>query len=318
MGKLTIRPQSYSSLSLFQNCPMQYKLKYIDGNYSKISTLPLELGTLLHKVLELRYLPIDDKSKAYSLEDLLKILHEGYALERIAGLDELKNKYFEDFITQGRKSGLTYSQKINTFINDLTETFNENADDLGDNWSVLACELPFEIKYDKDIVIGGKIDRVDINSVTGDLRVIDYKSSDAVYDERDLNNALQMYVYSLAIQKLYNKVPVEYVYNFILLGQKAYALTKKNYQNTMQKKLQKTIDELKENYNTKEFKPKPTPLCYWCPYNCQGCVNDKDNNHLCDYFSLWTPTEKTFAVNKEWECYNAPTEKTQKDTGFIW
>jgi ATP-dependent helicase/DNAse subunit B len=308
MGKIHIRPQSYSSISLFQNCPRQYKLKYLDGNYTDSSTLPLELGTLLHKVLELKY--SGDVSA-----DLADILENGYAEEHILGLKVLKDKYFEDYIATGRKSGLTYNQKIEIFKPRLTtDIYN-----LGEEWKVLACELPFEIQYDKDIVITGKIDRVDINIKNGNLRVIDYKSSDAVYNDRDLNNALQMYIYSLAIQYLYDKTPVEYIYDFILLGEQAYALTKKNYKTTMQKKLDGLIAELKENYKSFEFKPKPSPLCYWCPFNRQGCVNDKKHENLCDYYSLWTPTVKTFAVNKLWDdTAPPPISKTEKTKEFIW
>ena len=288
---------------------MQYKLKYIDGNYSDTSTLALELGTLLHKILELKY------SAENNNIDLFTVLEEGFPAEKIEGLKILKNKYFEDYIVTGRKSGLTYNQKLEIFKPRIeTDPYN-----LGEEWQVLECELPFEIQYDKDISIGGKIDRIDINLNTGDLRVIDYKSSDAVYENKDLNNALQMYIYSLAIQKLYNKIPVEYIYDFILLGKQAYALTKKNYKTTMQKKLDELIADLKENYKTMEFKPKPSPLCYWCPFNKQGCVKDIKHENLCEFYSLWTPTVKTFAVNKPWDdTAPPPVNKGTKTKDFIW
>jgi len=309
IGKIKIRPQSYSSISLFQNCPRQYKLKYIDGNYTDTSTLALELGTLLHKILELKY--------SKSNDDLNNVLENGYPEEHIAGLKELKDKYFEDYITTGRKSGLTYNQKLEIFKPRLTtDIYN-----LGEEWQVFNCELPFEIEYDKDIIITGKIDRVDVNTKTGDYRVIDYKSSDAVYNDRELNNALQMYIYSLAIQHIYGKTPVEYIYDFILLGKQAYALAKKNYKTTMYKKLDGLITDLKENYKTTEFKPKPSPLCYWCPYNTQSCVNDVEHKNLCEFYSLWTPTNKTFSTNKIWDSSSPPPRskpKEKEEKIFIW
>lgn len=307
MGSIKIRTQSYTSLSTFQNCPMQYKLKYIDENYSSVSTLALEMGTLLHKILELQYTKAPD--------NLLEVLDNGYSAENISGLNVLREKYFEDYIAVGRKSGLTYNQKINLFKNRLkSDIYN-----IGQEWEVLACELPFKLKYDKDILITGKIDRVDKNIVTGDLRVIDYKSSDAVYADKELNNALQMYIYALALKNKYDKMPVEYIYDFILLGEQAKALTKKNYANSMQKKLDTLIADLKENYKTTEFKPKPSPLCYWCPYNQQGCVDDIKYNSLCEYYSLWTPNIKTFAVNKPWdETQPPPRPQSKQQKDFIW
>ena len=43
---------SYTRLEKFINCPMAYKLSYVDGKYVSANSLALSIGTLLHKVNE--------------------------------------------------------------------------------------------------------------------------------------------------------------------------------------------------------------------------------------------------------------------------
>lgn len=45
---------SYSKESNFDHCPLSHKLKYVDKNFSKKSSLPMEIGSILHKALELK------------------------------------------------------------------------------------------------------------------------------------------------------------------------------------------------------------------------------------------------------------------------
>ena len=46
---------SYSRLSTFIQCPMKYKLKYIEGNYEQADAIHLDIGNILHKSLEIKY-----------------------------------------------------------------------------------------------------------------------------------------------------------------------------------------------------------------------------------------------------------------------
>lgn len=45
-----------------------------------------------------------------------------------------------------------------------------------------------------------------------------------------------------------------------------------------------------------EYPPKPTPLCYWCPFHSTSPNADPKFSGLCQYHSLWTPEKKSFAV----------------------
>jgi hypothetical protein len=172
---------------------------------------------------------------------------------------------------------------------------------------VLFCWF-FEFIYEDRCIFKGFIDRIDINS-NGELRVVDYKTSNAPYDEKKLTTPLQMVIYTIACQSLYNKTPIEHRYDFIFLGTSQNACSK-GYLKRGMKKINKLLDEVGECLEKDEYPPKPTPLCHWCSFS-KTCPDSEQKFHLCEYYSLWTPYEKTFDVNKK---YGEPTSIHLNDT----
>ena len=90
------------------------------------------------------------------------------------------------------------------------------------------------------------------------------------------------------------------MYDFILLGQQVLGGTK-GWLARADKKLNKILDQIQECKTSSLWAPKPSPLCYWCPY-CKNNPNaSPEFQDLCPYFSLWTPNDrKNFSVNLEW------------------
>lgn len=290
---------SYSRIDALK-CPMQYKLKYIDKNYPFVKTLALEIGTLCHKANELKY-------RGNDLNKIWRALHTGIkdGTEIVNGLDYLKGEYAFDFDEVNEKSGLTYTDKLNTF----KETFF--IEKLEDEWEVIGNEVEFHIIFNNKALIKGFIDRVDRNKLTGDVRVIDYKTNNKAFDKKDLATPLQMYIYSLACKELYGVYPSECIYDLIFLGEKQIGGTK-GYLKRGESKLNKLLDDIiyYQEIGKDKMPPKPTPLCAWCSFSKTN-LSSLEEYQLCDYYSLWTPERKTFEVNKEWNPHS-----TQDDNGW--
>lgn len=62
---------SYSRLSLFENCPLAYRYKYLDKVEMEPETIEAFMGKRVHEALEKLYRDLKH-SKVNALEDLIK------------------------------------------------------------------------------------------------------------------------------------------------------------------------------------------------------------------------------------------------------
>lgn len=292
---------SYSKLEVFLNCKYRYKLKYLDGNYDKSEAISLLLGSLCHKVMELKAQMIM-KETAIDYEFLHDVIQEGIQEEKgngqteiIYGIAEIKKKYFEDWGIPDNKSGMSYQEKMLLF-----EKQALYADLIEKDWTIIGTEIPFAFVYDEHAIIRGFIDRIDVNTA-GELRVTDYKTSKASYEQKKLSTPLQMAIYGMACYTLYGTFPIEYNYHFILINKKQSACTK-GYLKRAGLKLNKTFESINTCAKMGLYQPSPSPLCYYCPFSEFG--QEAALKKICDYHSLWTPTNHIFAVKNR---YNALT-----------
>lgn len=295
----TLPTFSHSKLECFENCEFMYDKKYNQKKYSSDTSIALELGTLCHLVLELkgRMLTDDENFGVVNYDKLIDILENGFdeitekSKEHIPGLVELKGKYWEIWSDKDSE-GHTYDDKIELFKQLL---YHEMED--GSIWEPYKFEHNFEFVWDNRAIIRGFIDRIDIHGEK--LRTVDYKTSKKIFDAKKLPTSQQFGIYALAILNEFGKLPSQSLYRFIFLDEEQLALTK-GWEKRLIKKLTKTFDKIDECTKSGIWTPKPTPLCHWCSY-CKTNPNATEYRHDCEYHSLWTPTEKTFAVNQSFD-----------------
>lgn len=278
---------SYSRLETYEKCPYKYKLQYVDKNYSNDTAIALEVGTLCHYIMEMKY-------KGCSNEELLKIFLDGDEIENIKGFNQLDEYYGFDLYEENTKTNTSYDDKLMAFKDKfLSENMEED-------WRVIGTEVEFSFVFNNKAIIHGFIDRIDQHKGTNDIRVIDYKTNGKEFDKSFLATPLQMYIYSLACFELYGKYPVECIYDMLFLDLKQIGGTK-GYMQRGFKKLDGLIEALAwfKELGYEYMKPKPTPLCAWCSF-CINNPNANEHKDKCEYYSLWTPDNKNFKVNKEW------------------
>jgi putative RecB family exonuclease len=174
-----INKVSPSKIKVFDECKAKYKFKYI--HYLKeefndnLSTDALQFGQYIHKVLE-------DGVNCKTYEELVAIA----------------KSVRSQFTFSKEKEMLTEASLRNfiVFNKDLTDT--------------VSTEMRFSVPspcegYD----LNGIIDRV-VMGKTGDLLVIDYKTSKRAAAKKDLYHDAQMQMYAYAIHKMYD-VPIDRV-----------------------------------------------------------------------------------------------------------
>lgn len=286
---------SYSKMEVFKNCPLQYRYKYIEKKYSQDTSIALELGSLCHYVLEQKGKMIVS-GETVNYEKLNDILMNGVTetdektKEELLGVNQLKRKYFEVWHEADNASGASYDEKIKLFDKVLHDEMEET------DWKPTYFEKPFEFVWDNKVILKGFIDRIDTKD--GQYRTVDYKTSKKIYEQSKLATSLQFGVYALAILNEFGVLPIESEYRFILIDDKQYALTK-GWENRLIKAMDKVFGDIEASEKKSVFVPKPSPLCHWCNF-CQTNPEATIYRNECEYFSKWTPTQKTFEVNKKW------------------
>ena len=284
---------SYSKMEVYKNCPLQYSYKYNQFLLSKDTTLALELGTLCHLILELKGRMIAaNKPVDYDSLTLTKLngydIIDGKQREVVLGEEDLKRKYWEEWYVGDNASGMNYEEKMQVFDKVLHSEM-EN-----DDWEPYLFEHNFEFVWDNRCIFHGFIDRVDKKG--DDFRVVDYKTSKKVYDKSKLSTSLQFGIYCLAILNEFGRVPVENLYRFVLIDEKQKALTK-GWEKRLIKAINKVLDSIDKDTASGIWTPRPCPLCHWCNYSTTN-PKASDFKNVCDYYSLWTPENKTFKTNK--------------------
>ena len=168
---------SYSRLTRFEQCPLSFKLHYIEKRQAEPGT-PLRFGKLMHAVLErlLSEVIDDERSGPLSEARALEMLREAWAAEGLTGLD-----LFQEGI-------------------DILKTFVRDQGAL-DHQDVLAIEREFTLPVGPFTVLGfiDRVDRVDDETV----EVIDYKTNHQLFTRDEVDTSLQMSLYEVAVRRLW-------------------------------------------------------------------------------------------------------------------
>lgn len=296
---------SHSKLEVYENCPYRYSLQYEQGKRSNETTLALELGTLAHKVYENASQMWRQETVNYNeinYDDLKFLLEYGDTDEKISGIKDLSKKYFEEWY-EPDSEGHTYSWKMGQFdkgLHEYIDSFNYNG------WIPFKEEYDFEFVFNNRAIIHGFIDAILINA-EGDLKCIDFKTSKKIFPDNKIPTSQQFSIYCMGMLNDFGKLPVQCDYKFILLNQEQNALTT-GFAKRIVKKLNTVLDNIDKNSKNGVWIPSASPLCFWCSYSSTNPKAVQYKNE-CEYYSLWTPTEKKWDVNKRFNVLDLTKNK---------
>ena len=290
---------SHSKMEKFTSCNRSFLYKYVYGNYPKGGSISTELGSIVHRVLELKALA-KMNNEHINYEFLHEVLFSGDKEENLIGINDIKLKYHDEWEEFDSKSGMTYDEKIELFIKDVLPN------EMEDEWEVLGAEVEFNFVYNDKYHIGGFIDllqcKKDEDGNIVKIRVIDYKTSKKVFDRQHNVTAQQMIIYTFAVYLMYGILPEEHVYDFVLLDKKqSDDVLTNGYLKRGINKINKLFESIEECDDTGIYRPNSSPLCHWCDF-CETNNNAiEPYNTMCPYYSLWLPTRKTFMTNEDYD-----------------
>jgi putative RecB family exonuclease len=168
---------SYSRLSRYEQCPLSYKLHYLDRRTAEPGT-PLRFGKVIHATLEhlMREAVDDERVGALSEDRAFELFREAWNAERLTGVE-----LFQEGV-----------QILRDFVRDQG---------IVDHRNILAIERTFELQIGGFKVVGA-MDRVDwVDDET--IEVIDLKTNHAMFTREELDSTLQLSLYEIAARKLW-------------------------------------------------------------------------------------------------------------------
>lgn len=249
---------SHSRLSVFEQCNLKYKYKYVDRIVPEIEkTIEMHLGKVVHSTLEWLYtsvmnkiIPTLDETVVYYSEKWLEEFDENMKINN--------NLTSKDYFDKGVQFLIDYYLK--------NQPFEENT---------LAVEKEITIELDEygEYRIKGFIDRLAYNPITGEYEVHDYKTANTLPPRDKIENDRQLALYSIAIKDIYGiDKKVCLVWHYLAHNTK---ITSCRSDEQLDKLKDETIELIDKIESTKTFPPTVSRLCDWCEYKgvCEAWGN---------------------------------------------
>lgn len=235
----------------FKQCPLLYRFRAIDRLPEPPSTAQLR-GSLVHAALEQLYgLPAPQRvpDTAYSLLDA--------AWERvIAGEPGLADGLHPDLRTE-----------LLTDARALLSGYYRLEDPT--RFEPQGCEQRVEVELADGTLLRGYIDRIDV-AVTGELRVVDYKTGKAPPAARALAEfkaMFQMKFYAVALLRSRGILPARLRLIYLADGQVLDYAPDHDELVRFEKTLMAIWRAIQTAGHSGDFRPSPSRLCDWCPHH---------------------------------------------------
>jgi len=239
---------SYSKLSTYETCPLQFKLKYVDKIAAEEEGIEAFLGSRFHEVMEKLYK--DLPFKTHSLDELLayydahweKEFHESVVITRA-------ERTAEDYRNLGRKFIADYHQRY--------YPFNQSR--------VLGLERKIQIDLGDrgQYRLTGYIDRL-AKTEDGAYEIHDYKTSGSLPEQKKLDADRQLALYQIGLEKLWNDVRnVKLIWHYVAFDKEMVSDRTPDELERVKAEAMRLIDEIER---TEEFEARESQLCDWCNY----------------------------------------------------
>jgi RecB family exonuclease len=249
---------SYSALDTFRQCPLKYKFQQIDKIKAPKSKEAV-FGNKIHKALQFFH---SKTPVSPTLDELLNKLKEEWPASPDAsrgGDSEVFTDQQEDMIWFGEAIKI-----LKNYYNHFLK--------IKDKFTVLNTETRFEVllenpkNKDEKCLLRGIIDRVDKNK--NGIEVVDYKTAKKLPSQQDIDNNLQLSLYSLGLINHWPQFAKQGLENIKL---SFYFL--KHQETLTTKRTKQQLDNVQEQIwdrlaaiEKSDFKPTPSALCDWCGY----------------------------------------------------
>ena len=226
-----MKPLSYTQISLYQSCPLHYKLQYIDGLKPK-DRWYFSFGTTIHKCAE----------------HFFRVRVPPPPL-----LEELLDFYEQRWLSAGYESA-EEEANYKAYGRELLTKFWEIHS--ADFRMPVAVERLFNIDIE-GVKLTGYIDRVD-KLDSGGLSIIDYKTNRELFTADYVENDLQLTIYQMAAEQTW-QLPVEMLTLYHLRSNTACSCSPRDAKKI--EDVRRLVNEVAENIAQGKFSATENQFC---------------------------------------------------------
>ncbi len=242
-----VKLYSDSKLWLFERCAEFYKVKYIDKTLPEIpKTIEAFLGDIVHQSLEWLYERIMEGGEV-ELDELIRDFANRWK-ENFSYDLRINNGDAEYYFNKGIKFLAGYYQKNKPFI--------ENTIDV-------ERKILFPLDEEGEYLIQGYVDRIVLNE-NGEYEVHDYKTSDFIKSQEEVNADRQLGFYHLGLQEIFGKEKkVKLIWHFLANNKTIFS---ERTQEQLEKLKKDTLALIKKIESTTFWPVCGRKSCDWCEY----------------------------------------------------
>jgi len=189
---------------MYNECPLRWKLNYVDKLSIRESNIHLIFGTAMHEVLqtylEVMYNDTIKNADMLNLEEMLKdkLVEQFKIAEENDGKSPCKKEDLQEFFQDGV---------------DILDFFRKKRGDYFQRrqYELIGCEVPIEVMLEKNVKMVGYLDIVLKHIPTDTITIIDIKTSTRGWNKwqkMDKNKTQQLLLYKKFYSEQY-KVPID-------------------------------------------------------------------------------------------------------------
>jgi len=241
---------SHSRLSSYENCPAQYRYRYIDKVETPYEGVEAFMGKRVHEVLERLYHHVARHGKPPSLSQVLTRFERDWRFHWHENVRIVRTENAPSFYQEtGARCLENYYRSHYPFDADETVGLEQ----------AVQLVLDEQGKYR----MRGIIDRL-VRTAPGRYEVHDYKTSGSLPPRRRLEQDRQLPLYQIAVQQAFPDArEVELVWHYLAFNR---TLRQQRTEEQLCTLRSETIELIDRVTTATDFPERPGPLCRWCDY----------------------------------------------------
>ncbi|MEP7029041.1 MAG: PD-(D/E)XK nuclease family protein [Candidatus Eisenbacteria bacterium] len=244
---------SNSRLSAYENCPMQYRLRYVD----QVPVVPREsieafLGKRVHEALEFLYLQVGQGYKP-SLSEVLDHFRMAWDREWSEAVHIVRTgETIAGYRLIAERCLTNYYRKHDPF----------------DRGRTVGAEVlvTYPLDPERDLHMQGYIDRL-VDLGNGHYEIHDYKTSRRLPSQGDVDRDRQLALYQMAVsQQLPDVRSMRLVWHYLAHDRMLVSTRSPEQLRELRAQMIALIEMIQRATTENNLPARVTPLCSWCEY----------------------------------------------------